>query len=582
MAIRAKAGLTITRIIDIQSVTRYYLLQSSTSASPSKPTTNPPANPWVNTEPSYTSGSSNTLYFVDCTVFTNNTFRYSEVSKSSSYEAAKAAYNKAVNVETRVTSAETKIEQNTTAITLRATKTELNSLVEGNLIVNGFGLNKNNYNFSQWTFDGKDKCDGYPSFKFTGPPRDLYIPQYTIPIDKSKSYEFKMNFKGDSSKKLYLGWDEYDIDGKHISATYCMGFLASTTTLAKDLKNGDTVVYLTSASGWTSTTYTHQLGLIFWNYKDSTGYQYPAGVYSRNAWTNLYTFDNVDKTNNTITLKSAWNHGTFPAGTKVSQSNSGGHKYFNYSNKNYPSDWTETSWTIGGEQTLYTQQSHRINQAAKYMRFIILHNYGGGSTSSTTQISKISLCDVTLKKNLTEEIDRAQDAADSAQETATSAESLIKQLADNISMLVTDGNGTSLMTQTEDGWVFSTAELQKTVDATSEGLDTLVNDLGDTNSAVGVLQQAVDDLGVLTDYITIGTYDSQPCIELGETDSDFKLRITNTQVVYTEGSTVLAYFTNQSMHIKKAVIEEELQQGGFVWKVRSNGNMGLVWKGVSS
>jgi len=168
------------------------------------------------------------------------------------------------------------------------------------------------------------------------------------------------------------------------------------------------------------------------------------------------------------------------------------------------------------------------------------------------------------------------------EESIIEAESLIRQLADNISMLVTDGNGTSLMTQTEDGWVFSTSELQRSVDATSEGLDSLVNDLGSTAHTVDVLQQAVDDLGVLTDYIAIGTYEDQPCIELGETDSEFKLRITNTKVVFMEGSSILAYFTNQSMHIKKAVIEEELQQGGFAWKVRSNGNMGLVWKGATS
>lgn len=199
---RAKAEITISRIVDISSVTRYYLLQSSTVAAPSKPTTNPPASTWTLTEPSYTSGSTNTLYFVDCTVFTNNTFKYSEVSKSSSYEAAKAAYNKAANVETRVTFAETQINQNTLAIETRATKTELNALVEGNLIVNGFGLNKNNYNFSQWTFDGTDKCDGFPSFSYTGTPATLYIPQYTTPIDISRTYEFSMFFKGDSSKKL--------------------------------------------------------------------------------------------------------------------------------------------------------------------------------------------------------------------------------------------------------------------------------------------------------------------------------------------------------------------------------------------
>lgn len=92
--------------------------------------------------------------------------------------------------------------------------------------------------------------------------------------------------------------------------------------------------------------------------------------------------------------------GAFPAGTTVSQSNSGGHKYFNYSNAAYPTSWTETSYVIGGDQELYKCLPNKINQAAKYMRIIILHNYGGGSTSATTQISKISLRDVTFEQNV--------------------------------------------------------------------------------------------------------------------------------------------------------------------------------------
>lgn len=131
MAILAKADITISRIIDIKAVTRYYLLQSSTSASPSKPGSNPPSSPWSKTEPSYTSGSTNTLYFVDCTEFTNDTYKYSGVSKSSSYEAAKAAYNKATAVDTRVASAETQIKQNKEAIQLRATKTEVTNIQVG-------------------------------------------------------------------------------------------------------------------------------------------------------------------------------------------------------------------------------------------------------------------------------------------------------------------------------------------------------------------------------------------------------------------------------------------------------------------
>ena len=99
MAVKAKAEITLATIRDVQSVTRYYLLQSSTSSIPSKPTVNPPGGSWVKTEPSYTSGSTNSLYFTDLTVFTDGSFSYSDVSLSSSYEAAKAAYNKAVAAE---------------------------------------------------------------------------------------------------------------------------------------------------------------------------------------------------------------------------------------------------------------------------------------------------------------------------------------------------------------------------------------------------------------------------------------------------------------------------------------------------
>jgi len=110
MAVKARAEITLTSIRDVQSVTRYYLLQSSTSAAPAKPTTNPPGGNWVTSEPTYTSGSTNSLYFTDCTVFSDGTFVYSDVSLSSSYEAAKVAYNKAVSAEGVANSASDKVD----------------------------------------------------------------------------------------------------------------------------------------------------------------------------------------------------------------------------------------------------------------------------------------------------------------------------------------------------------------------------------------------------------------------------------------------------------------------------------------
>jgi len=96
MAVKAAGQITLSSVVDVAATYRYYLLQSSTAAIPPKPTTFPP-DVWDDVEPGYTDGSTNSLYTVDCTVFSDNTYVYSSVSLSSSYEAAKAAYNKATN-----------------------------------------------------------------------------------------------------------------------------------------------------------------------------------------------------------------------------------------------------------------------------------------------------------------------------------------------------------------------------------------------------------------------------------------------------------------------------------------------------
>lgn len=97
MAVKAAGQITLTSVVDVYATYRFYLLQSSTAAKPAKPSTFPPSSTWTDTEPGYTDGSTNSLYTVDCTLFSDDTFLYSAVSLSSSYEAAKAAYNRATN-----------------------------------------------------------------------------------------------------------------------------------------------------------------------------------------------------------------------------------------------------------------------------------------------------------------------------------------------------------------------------------------------------------------------------------------------------------------------------------------------------
>lgn len=183
-------------------------------------------------------------------------------------------------------------------------------------------------------------------------------------------------------------------------------------------------------------------------------------------------------------------------------------------------------------------------------------------------------------------IEAVNDTALNAKETATNnsdqlaqAQTIIQQLSNSISALVVDESGESLMTQDGDRWLFSMGSYNETLNNVSNDLNALTEDVGDTKNTVDILNQAVDDLGTLTEYIAISTYNNQPCIELGEYDSDFKLRITNTEIQFIEGTAIPAYLSNQKLYIEKAQVKGELQQGEFVWKARSNGNLGLIWKG---
>ena len=126
MAVKASALITLSAVTDVSSVTRYYLLQSSTLAKPSKPTSKPPGGSWSDSEPTYTAGSTNSLYFVDLTVFSDGTWSYSSVSLSSSYEAAKEAYNRAISAQSTASSA------STSAATAQATADDAQEQAEAN------------------------------------------------------------------------------------------------------------------------------------------------------------------------------------------------------------------------------------------------------------------------------------------------------------------------------------------------------------------------------------------------------------------------------------------------------------------
>lgn len=82
--------ISLASVTDIQGIYRFYHLGPD---KPDVPTSYPPSDTvWSRTEPEYTLGNTDNLYYVDCTVFVNLSFNYGIVQLSSDYEASKKVY----------------------------------------------------------------------------------------------------------------------------------------------------------------------------------------------------------------------------------------------------------------------------------------------------------------------------------------------------------------------------------------------------------------------------------------------------------------------------------------------------------
>ena len=110
MATKAADRVTLQVLPTPNNVRLYYLKQASNLAAPAKPTANPPASPWTTTEPTYTEGSTDTVYTTMLTVWGDASYQYGDVQKSAAFEAAKQAFNKAASAATVAANLRTAID----------------------------------------------------------------------------------------------------------------------------------------------------------------------------------------------------------------------------------------------------------------------------------------------------------------------------------------------------------------------------------------------------------------------------------------------------------------------------------------
>lgn len=249
-----------------------------------------------------------------------------------------------------------------------------------NLVTNGTGLRKSNYNFSTFTFVGSDAYFSTGSFQ-DATFNTARSTDEAIPVDVNQRYRLSVSARQNPyvGARYYVGVSLIDADGFSIIASHHMYKANTLTTLAAPLNPGDTVMYLTSAANWenggTAGVNTHLRSIILWNYVNSLGYAFPALTYSRNYYGNMWDPGSVNTTTNTITLRVPWAGPVVAAGTQLSNGSSGGtYKYITVNNVQFPNVWTNYTGTIEGVDLTGTNVDNKFAPGTAAIKILFLNN----------------------------------------------------------------------------------------------------------------------------------------------------------------------------------------------------------------
>lgn len=182
----------------------------------------------------------------------------------------------------------------------------------------------------------------------------------------------------------------------------------------------------------------------------------------------------------------------------------------------------------------------------------VIETLGGYYTRKQTDAAIETRAD-----EITLSVEAVKETADGNTENIERAHSRLKLLEDSFLSIVEDENGATILKQTSTGWTYDFSAMQD------------------------LLADSAQKLKESGEYIRFKIYEGEPCIELGEGDSDFKVLITNTRIMFQEGGQTPCFIGNNEFVAENVSIKEELRFGQWAWSVRANGNLGLSWKGAT-
>lgn len=249
-----------------------------------------------------------------------------------------------------------------------------------NLIENGSAQLGTTYNFTASdspTYSTADSYDG-DGKSFTRAGNATIISNEYVRVGGFDTYRLVGALRSIGAGGLsstYLGLACYDADKNLIEHRMSANVTATRTTLAQDLNNDDTTVYLTSTTNWVAGT-SGQTAYDKWIafYDDP---RYPDYTYTRK----VQRYVTVDGAAKTLTLNSSWDGGFVPAGTAVANAFDGNNYNYLYINSSLPSTWTVATGTITGYSAAGSDTAFRYG--TEFVRVLMLLNYSQPYTYGT-------------------------------------------------------------------------------------------------------------------------------------------------------------------------------------------------------
>ena len=223
---------------------------------------------------------------------------------------------------------------------------------------------------------------------------------------------------------------------------------------------------------------------------------------------------------------------------------------------------TSLESTVDGISTKISEQATTLDATVKTANEA--KSTADSNKTTISQVSTTASSALSKATSLESNLDGFKTTVSETYATKSDMESGDSTVQANVDQLAADAMSTyvqsSTFTQTRDSF---TQELSQTK-----------QDVTDANTAIAANEETRKQ------YLRFSGADSgDPQIELGASDSAFKMRLTNQQLAFMQGDATPAYLSNQRLYINNAEVNQTLRIGKYAFIPRSDGHMSLQYVG---